>query len=133
MNNQELHRGAKKWKFFVVVILLFLGLSTATFAQIPYEQREAPPMEQQPQEQKQLVISYEDEIKENELPEAIRDSKKETYPDYKVSEIYRGSDGSYKLKLEKGDEKIAIFYSAEGEFIRLEEDKNEDSINDDWR
>ena len=90
-------------------------------------------MEAQPQGQRQLAISYEDEIEKNELPEGIHESLYETYPEYEISEVYRGSDGSYKVTLEKGDERIAAFYNAVGEFLRLEEEKNEDSINDDWR
>ncbi len=117
-----------------LIALFSLGLSPAIFAQLPKEKRESPPMEQLPQEQRQTIINYEDEIKKDELPESISISVKENYGDFEITEIYRGSDGSYKIKLKKGDRKLAAYYNSIGEFLRIEEDLiEEEKINDDWR
>jgi hypothetical protein len=125
-------------KHFRKVILVFsvmfcLGVSKFTFAQVPAEERTAPPMETLPQEQNQLAISYEDEIKKDELPEEAAVSLNETYPGFEITEIFRGSDGSFKVRLKKDQEKIAAFYDAGGDFIRVEDDVEEETINDDWR
>ena len=114
-------------------MIMLLISNTVLFAQLPQEQREAPPMEQQPQEQMQREIAYEDEIEEDELPEAVVTSVKETWADYEINEIYRGSDGSYKVNLGRGDEKVTAFYDSVGEFLRVKEENEEDTINDDWR
>ncbi len=123
----------KLYILHLAIFQFFLWFSTDALAQLPQEERKTPPMAVQPQEQMQLAVSYEDEIEKNELPERIQKSIDETYPDYKILKLYRGSDGSYKTRLEKGDEKIALFYNSDGEFLRLEDDKSEDTINDDWR
>ena len=116
----------------VVIILIFSG-SFAALAQLPYEKREAPPMEQLPQEQNQRVISYDDRIEEDELPEGIVDSVENNYKDFKISEVFRGSDGSYKVIMEQDNKKVAAYYNPRGEFLKIEEDKDEESVNDDWR
>ncbi len=116
-----------------IALILMLWLPVTTIAQVQKVERQAPPMEQLPQEQNQLVVSYEDEIKEDELPEKVYTSIKENYKDYEITDIYRGSDGSYKVALEKEENKIAAFYDAGGEFLRIENDKQEEEINDDWR
>lgn len=117
-----------------ILVLIIAGFSSVTYAQLPQEQREAPPMEQLPQEQMQREILYEDQINKDELPEGVKESLKDTWPDYEIVVSYRGSDGSIKVNLEKGDEKVAAFYDAEGGFLRVEEDNDEDEIiNDDWR
>ncbi len=117
---------------FSIVILLF-GLSKTTFAQVQTPERQVPPMEQLPQEQNQLAVDYDDEITKDELPESVVKSINENYSEYKISEAHRGSDGSYKVKLENEETNIAAYYDAGGEFLRIEQDKPEETINDDWR
>ena len=110
------------------------GFVVVTSAQVSIEKREEPPMEQLPQEQNQLAVNYNDEIKEQELPEGIRESVRETYPAFKMTEIFRGSDGSYKINLEQNEQKLAAYYNAMGKFLRIEKNnKEEETINDDWR
>lgn len=127
--------GSRKFSL-ILSILLLMGLTNITVAQKQKVERTAPPMEQLPQEQNQLAVSYDDEIKEDELPEPVASSINNNYSGFQLSKIYRGSDGSYKIKLEKEDEKLAVFYDAGGEFIRMEHEndkKDDESINDDWR
>jgi hypothetical protein len=123
----------KHFRIVVLSIVFCLGVSKFTFGQIPAEKRTAPPMETLPQEQNQLAVSYEDEIEKDELPEEATASLNETYPRFKITEIYRGSDGSFKVRLKKDNETIAAFYDARGDFIRVEEDIEDETINDDWR
>jgi hypothetical protein len=92
-----------------IQILFCLGFSTATLAQLPQEQGETRATEVKPQEQNQLAVSYEDEIEKDELPEEATASLNETYPGFKITEIYRGSDGSFKVRLKKDNETIAAF------------------------
>ncbi len=124
-----------KGGLFLAMILFFLDFSNTTIAQIQKVERKAPPMEVLPQEQNQLAISYDDEIKKDELPETVLSSVKDNYSGFELAQTYRGSDGSYKVKLEKGNEKMAAFYNAAGEFIRVENEleKDDATINDDWR
>lgn len=71
-----------------------------------------------------------DEISTDELPEDVNTSIQEGYGDYTVSQAYKGGDGTYKAKLEKGDEKISVFFNEQGEFLKIEQD-GDDSWNTD--
>lgn len=126
---------AGKFGLFSAMILLFLVLSNTALAQVQEVERHAPPMEASPQEQNQLAVTYNDQIKHGELPESVVSSIQNNYNSFKLAEAYRGSDGSYKIKLEKEQEKLAVFYDAGGEFIRVENSngKEDDNINEDWR
>jgi hypothetical protein len=130
-----LYTGSKKGGLILVMMVLFIVFSNNTMAQIQKVERNAPPMEQLPQEQNQLAVSYDEEIKEDELPESVISSINDNYSGFELAKIYRGSDGSYKIKLEKEDETMAAFYDAAGEFIRVEDktDNEDETINDDWR
>jgi hypothetical protein len=128
-----IHCQVKKSFLYIRTLLCFLLFTTGAFAQIPQEERADPPMEQLPQEQRQLAISYDDEIQLKELPAEIHDSVNENYPEHKIDEVFRGSDGSYKIKMEKGDKKAILFYSAGGNFLRLEETHGENSLNGEWQ
>lgn len=76
-----------------------------------------------------IVLADEDvkykEIKTTELPATINESVQKSYADYTIAKAYLGSDGTYKVKLTKdGDKKIA-YYSADGEFQKAQEAKQE--------
>ena len=121
-------------KGVLVLYLVIIGTAITGRAQLPEEQRNGAVMESVPQEQNQQVIVYSDEIKEREIPEDIITSVKENYLDYKITEAFRGSDGSYKIGLEKNKREVLAFYSAGGEFLRIEMESDENTIiNDDWR
>ncbi|TDN97155.1 hypothetical protein [Sunxiuqinia elliptica] len=67
----------------------------------------------------QQEVTYE-KIEIETLPEAVVKSVSEGYADYSVSEAFQGSDGSYKVVLEKDNEKIAVFFNDQGEFLKVE-------------
>ncbi len=73
-----------------------------------------------PQEQAQRAgeddVEYNEEIRKNDLPDSITDSLEELYPDHDVKEAYKGEDGSYKVKLEKDDDKVAVYYDSNGQY-----------------
>ncbi len=94
-----------------------------------------------PQEQYQTTgdedVEYTEEIQENELPETVTSSLDELYPEHEIEEVYRGDDGSFKVKVKNNEDKVAVYYDSEGLFSRdeqlnsmLEED-NKDT-NQDW-
>lgn len=117
-----------------IITLAITGfISAVASAQLPEEKRDISQMEALPQEQNQLEVTYDDEIKENEIPENILLSVKDNYDNYKIDTAHRGSDGSYRVSLKQKDESIHVFYSAGGEFLRIEQDTEDASINDDWR
>lgn len=67
----------------------------------------------------QEEVTYEEMEVEN-LPEAVTKAISDGYADYTLAKAYQGSDGSYKVKLTKDDEKIAVFFNASGEFLKIE-------------
>jgi len=81
-------------------------------------------------------VDYSEEVQENELPESITTSLDDLYPDHEIEEAYRGDDDSYKVKIKKDDENVAVFYDAEGQFNKEEnmkdmsKDKHKDMHND---
>jgi hypothetical protein len=86
-----------------------------------------------PQEHLEGKILYDAEITKKEIPEGIINSVKLSYPEYKISTAYRGSDGSYKIMLAMKNEKVAAFYNTDGDFLKLEADKEEETTNEHWR
>ncbi len=65
------------------------------------------------------AIEYKDEVKTADLPEAITRSINEKYPGYKTEKVFRGSDGTYKVKLSKGEEMQTLFLDARGEVVKM--------------
>jgi hypothetical protein len=123
-------------RILILATVIFLsGMSTTVVAQHPFEVSKDTLFQELPQQQRQVAVSYDDEIRKNEVPETVTSSVKNSYMDYKITKAYRGSDGSYKLILKNRDEKLAAFYDARGDFSRLEElnEEDEHNINDDWR
>lgn len=75
------------------------------------------------------VLAVEDvkfeEINTTELPATITESVQKSYADYTIAKAYLGSDGTYKVKLTKDDEKKVVYYSADGELQKAQEAKQE--------
>ena len=61
------------------------------------------------------------EIKVEEIPEAVSQSIAGAYAGYKIDKAFLGDDGNYKVKVSMGDLKYVLFYTAKGELIKLEE------------
>ncbi len=88
-----------------------------------------------PQEQSQEAgddKEYSEEVGKNDLPELITNSVDELYPDYEIKKAYRANDGSYKIKIENQDEKVALFYDSSGYFVRDEKKSEMKDTNEDW-
>lgn len=70
-----------------------------------------------------------EKIEVSELPEAVSTAISSDYAGYTVSEAYKGKDGTYKAKLDYNGEAITVFYSEDGTFQKLGDDK---SKKDTW-
>ena len=76
------------------------------------------------------------EITIQELPEAITTALGSTYEDYTIDEVEEitAEDGviTYEIELKKGEEEMDVIYSADGQFLGIEEDDDdEDDEGDD--
>lgn len=69
-------------------------------------------------------VKYE-EMQTSELPATINESIQKSYAEYTIAKAYLGSDGTYKVKLTKDDENKIAYYSAEGEFLKSQDAKQE--------
>ena len=65
-------------------------------------------------------VTYQ-EIKVEEIPEAVSKSISSAYVGYKIDKAFLGDDASYKVKVSMGDLKYVLFYKANGELIKVEE------------
>jgi hypothetical protein len=128
-------------KGFAIAVVAMFGFSTTMFAQVPQtgtegtypqEQHQTLPEDQQeqwntqddqstfPQEQYQLGDADYSEVNENDLPEAVSSSIEDLYPEHDVKKAFRGTDNSYKVKLENGDDKSVVYFDSSGQFIKSE-------------
>jgi len=64
------------------------------------------------------------EVKVDDLPDAVTKSLKDGYADYEISKAYKGSDDSYKVELTKENEKIAVYFNADGKFLKIEQEED---------
>ena len=65
------------------------------------------------------------EIKVEELPDAVSKAIKNGYTDYTVSKAYLGSDNTYKVSLTKNNETINVFFNADGQFLKIDQSGDE--------
>lgn len=70
-------------------------------------------------------MKYDDEVPADEINPAVSSAIVEAYPDYGIAKIYQARDGSYKVKLEKADEIITVYYSINGELLKEGKDEDE--------
>ena len=61
------------------------------------------------------------EIKVEELPEAVSKAIKNGYTDYTVSKAYMGSNNTYKVSLTKNKETINVLFNADGDFLKIDQ------------
>jgi hypothetical protein len=97
----------------IVLMFLGMGISTTVFAENASE----------PMVILQEEVTY-DEIQKDEVPEAVLSAVKKSFDGYELGKAFLGSDGNYKLKLTKGEEKIAAFFNANGELLKVETAKD---------
>jgi hypothetical protein len=113
------------------ITILMLFMSSTVFAQVKQDTSARDTSNQQqtsPQEQNQWTdskdydknIDYSETIDQNELPQEVNSSLEELYPAHDISEVFKGNDDSYKVKVKNDNDEAAVYYSSEGEFLRAE-------------
>ncbi len=60
------------------------------------------------------------EIKTTDLPSAVSTSISEKYPEYKTEKVFRGKDGTYKVKLSKDDKEETVFFDQRGDAVKMQ-------------
>jgi hypothetical protein len=65
------------------------------------------------------MSEYNEEVKSADLPAAITRSLNEKYPGYKTEKAFRAKDGTYKVKVSKGDEAQTLFFDERGESVKM--------------
>jgi hypothetical protein len=63
---------------------------------------------------------YSVEVKSADLPAAVTRSINEKYPGFKAEKAYRATDGTYKVKVSKDDEKQTLFFDERGESVKMQ-------------
>lgn len=58
------------------------------------------------------------EIKNEELPEAVKTALKTSYPDAKLDKAYVNSNKEYKLEITVVDQKATVYADANGNWIK---------------
>ena len=70
------------------------------------------------------LVQYENvkytEITTDQVPEAVSKAVAKDYAGFKTDQAFKGDDGTYKLAISKGTDKLVLFYSANGELIKSE-------------
>ncbi|WP_147372161.1 hypothetical protein [Mariniphaga sediminis] len=99
----------KRMVMSIGLLLMGLGITTTVIAAAP----------EQPMVVMQEEVTFK-EIQKEELPETVTAAIQDAYADYTLSKAYVGSDSSYKVELTQGDENIAVFFNANGEFLKVE-------------
>lgn len=61
------------------------------------------------------------EVKVEEIPESVSKAITAAYAGYTIDKALLGDDGTYKVKVIKGDIKQVLFYTASGDLIKTEE------------
>ncbi len=65
------------------------------------------------------------EITADQLPEEVSKAIAKDFVGFKTEKAFKGDDGTFKVKVIKGDEKSVLFYSANGDLIKSEKAKSE--------
>lgn len=64
-------------------------------------------------------MEYKEELKIADLPASVTRSLNEKYPGYKTEKAFRGNDGTYKVKVSKGEETQTLFFDERGEVVKM--------------
>ncbi|MGV8138298.1 MAG: hypothetical protein AB2L20_24060 [Mangrovibacterium sp.] len=60
-----------------------------------------------------------EEMKIEDIPEAVDKSFKEYFADYTVKKVYISNKGSYKLEVSREEIRYILFYNEKGELIKV--------------
>jgi hypothetical protein len=66
------------------------------------------------------VVSQYSEVKAIDLPAAVTRALNEKHPGYKTEKAFIGKDGTYKIKVSKGEENQTLFLDARGEAVKMQ-------------
>jgi hypothetical protein len=117
----------KKRNLFGIALIfmsfIYAGSVTAQVSDYPQNQQQDHSQTQQ-YNLSDNHLSEENEIRERDIPEHVKDAIEERYDDFKIDKAWRGADGSYTVKLEKGGglfsrknkEVVGVVYDADGQF-----------------
>ncbi len=67
----------------------------------------------------QQEVQYQ-EIKTADLPQAITDKIAEEYNSYTVEKAFKGSDGNFKVNIEKTGSKLTLYFDKGGKQTKIE-------------
>jgi hypothetical protein len=135
----------KKSKLFGIALMMisfvYAGSVTAQETDYPQTQQQQQdfPQTQQQHNLSDNYLTEENEIRERDIPDHVKDAIEERYEDFDIEKAWRGADGSYTVKLEKGGglfsrknkEVVGVVYDADGQFKRniSEEELNMDRMD----
>jgi hypothetical protein len=109
----------------ILMSFIYAGSVSAQETDYPQNQQQDFPQTQQhhfPDDH----LSEANEIRERDIPDHVKNAIEERYDDYDIEKAWRGADGSYTVKLEKGGglfsrkdkEVVGVVYDADGQFKR---------------
>jgi hypothetical protein len=125
-----------KTKRFAITALAIGFFAGTAFGQVPQTQQQE---QDQSQDQQQQIstqdqnqrashpdkgVNYSDQVQESELPQAVTSSLDELYPVHEISEVHRGDDDSYRVKVENKNDKAYVYYNSDGNFLRARNEKD---------
>ena len=106
-----------KKRMLVTLLSMFLGFALMSVFAVPQ-------FVQEQLTQKQYVmqeeVNYDEQINKEDLPEMITANIKDAFSDFEITEVYKGSDGSYKVKIENDEKQLAVFYNSDALFMHVE-------------
>lgn len=79
-------------------------------------------------DEKGMLIETETEIKESELPQAIKATLDKDFAGYKIEEIEKAEAKgiiTYELAAEKGEKEFELVFDANGKLLKQEEEKED--------
>ena len=94
-------------KKLILSIAIVLGSFTAIATTVRVSTRE-----------KTIYVQDFKEIKAEELPEAVKNALKTSYPDAKLDKAYVNSNKEYKLEITVVDQKATVYADANGNWIK---------------
>jgi len=103
-------------------VIFFVAIVVAGFLLMPKESKALP--------DQFAVIQMQDttymEIQQQEVPEAVLESLDKEYSGFLIDKAYRGNDGSFKLVIKRADIQHVVFYTEEGQFIKVTDESDKD-------
>jgi hypothetical protein len=128
-------KNLKTKKFAITALALGFFAGTA-FGQVPqtqqqgsqqdhqYQQQQTSPQGQNQRSHPDRGVNYTNEVQESDLPQAVTSSLEELYPVHEISEVHRGDDNSFRVKVENRNDRAYVYYNSQGNFLRARNAKD---------